>query len=211
MPATNRRQFLHKSAQTIINQVQALSIMVDEFRDYARLPSAKLAPLNLNALIEDVMHLYAGMSKTGVMRAQLAPELPAVLGDRTQLRQVIHNLLQNSFDAIESRDQPHIDVISERLSLPDGSPAVRLVVRDNGGGFSPAMLARAFEPYVTSKSKGTGLGLAIVKKVIDEHGARIDLSNWGEAGDGPIGAQLAILFTKLAKSEENRRLIATDS
>ena len=196
-------EFLHKSSQTIINQVQALSIMVDEFRDYARLPSARLAPLNLNALIEDVMHLYAGMSKSGVMHAYLAPDLPAVLGDRTQLRQVIHNLLQNAFDAIESRDHPRIDVSSEKLALPDGTPAVRLVVRDNGEGFSPAMLARAFEPYVTSKSKGTGLGLAIVKKVVEEHGARIDLANWSDSERRSSGAQLAILFTKLAKSVEN--------
>ena len=81
--------------------------------------------------------------------------------------------------------------------------AVRLVVRDNGGGFPPGSLARMFEPYVTTKSKGTGLGLAIVKKIVEEHGARIELTNRQDA-DGTIkGATVNLLFTKLAKNDDN--------
>jgi nitrogen fixation/metabolism regulation signal transduction histidine kinase len=93
--------------------------------------------------------------------------------------------------------------------LPDGSQAVRLLVRDNGGGFSPSMLARAFEPYVTTKARGTGLGLAIVRKIIEEHGARIEVGNLSAAdGAGVLGAQIALLFTKLAKTEDNPSLVA---
>jgi nitrogen fixation/metabolism regulation signal transduction histidine kinase len=80
---------------------------------------------------------------------------------------------------------------------------VRLIVRDNGGGFHPAMLARAFEPYVTNKPRGTGLGLAIVRKIAEEHGARIEVNNLGDAGAAPEGAQVSLLFTKVLKSEEN--------
>jgi nitrogen fixation/metabolism regulation signal transduction histidine kinase len=98
-----------------------------------------------------------------------------------------------------------VDVVSERVALADGRAAVRVTVRDHGSGFAPGMLARAFEPYVTSKPKGTGLGLAIVKKIVDEHGARLDITNWQDDSGRIAGAQVAILFTKLPKSVENPR------
>ena len=204
-------ELLAKNSQTIVNQVSALKLMVDEFRDYARLPAAQLAPLDLNALADDVLRLYSAAEDRFAIHARLEPGLPPVLGDRTQLRQLIHNLVKNAVEATERVGHPAIEVLTEALALPDGAGAVRVMVRDNGGGFAPAVLARAFEPYVTSKPRGTGLGLAIVKKIVDEHGARIDVSNWGDASGRPVGAQISVLFTKLAKSEENRRLIATDS
>jgi nitrogen fixation/metabolism regulation signal transduction histidine kinase len=76
--------------------------------------------------------------------------------------------------------------------------AVRLTVSDNGPGFPARILTRAFEPYVTTKAKGTGLGLAMVKKIVDEHGARIDIRNRMRAGDVIEGAQISILFLQLA-------------
>ncbi|MBX3589352.1 MAG: HAMP domain-containing protein [Burkholderiaceae bacterium] len=204
-------ELLAKNSQTIVNQVSALKLMVDEFRDYARLPAAQLAPLDLNALADDVLRLYSAAGGRFAIHARLEPGLPPVMGDRTQLRQLIHNLVKNAVEATERVERPEIEVITEALALPDRAGAVRVMVRDNGGGFAPAVLARAFEPYVTNKPRGTGLGLAIVKKIVDEHGARIDVSNWGDASGRPVGAQISVLFTKLAKSEENRRLIATDS
>jgi nitrogen fixation/metabolism regulation signal transduction histidine kinase len=74
---------------------------------------------------------------------------------------------------------------------------VRLTVTDNGPGFSSKILARAFEPYVTSKARGTGLGLAVVKKIIEEHGGRIDIKN----RSGGNGAKVAILLLKLAPEQ----------
>lgn len=201
-------ELLDKNAQTIVNQVGALKTMVDEFRDYARLPAARLEPLNLNGLIDDVLRLYASSEAQGVMRAGLASNLPEVMGDATQLRQVIHNLLKNAREAAEKRERPEIDVETEAVDLGEGKRAVRLVVRDNGSGFSPAMLARAFEPYVTSKPRGTGLGLAIVRKIVDEHGARVDIGNWEDDDRRVGGAQISILFTKLAKSVDNSRFDA---
>ncbi|MGD9942884.1 MAG: ATP-binding protein [Burkholderiaceae bacterium] len=202
-------ELLAKNSQTIVNQVSALKLMVDEFRDYARLPAAQLAPLDLNALAEDVLRLYAAAGRAQTIQPRLTQPLPPVLGDQTQLRQLIHNLVKNSLEATERAAQPEIELVTEPVALNDGSQGVRVVVRDNGGGFSPAMLARVFEPYVTSKARGTGLGLAIVRKIVDEHGARIDVSNWGEAAGKPVGAQISVLFTKLAKNEENRPLTAT--
>jgi nitrogen fixation/metabolism regulation signal transduction histidine kinase len=206
---TPEAELLGKSVRTIVDQVAALKHLVDEFRDYARLPSATLRRLDLNALVDDVLRLYANTGKRVALQVSLAPALPALMGDAPQLRQVIHNLVRNALEATERVAEPLIMIGTEAISLPDGTQAVRMLVRDNGGGFAPAMLARAFEPYVTTKARGTGLGLAIVRKIIEEHSARIDIGNLS-ASDGVVtGAQVALLFTKLAKTGDNPGSVAT--
>jgi nitrogen fixation/metabolism regulation signal transduction histidine kinase len=191
---------LEKSTSTIVNQVAAMKRMVDDFRDYAKTPPAKPTALDLNALTEEILHLYLAGDGRDVIQARLAPDLPKVMGDATQLRQVIHNLLQNAQDAVaENGELPaRIDVITEVVKYQgsDGSErsAVCLSITDNGPGFGAKILASAFEPYVTSKPKGTGLGLAMVKKIIDEHGGRIDIQNRSETR----GAKILILLLKLA-------------
>jgi nitrogen fixation/metabolism regulation signal transduction histidine kinase len=184
---------LSKSVKTIVEQVAAMKRLVNEFRDYARLPSAELKPLDLNQLILDVMGLYAPEPSERVTRAQvftdLDPTLPLIEGDAQQLRQVVHNLLQNAQDA--SDPQTHVMLVTR------WSPArkrVKLTVLDEGTGFAPNILQRAFEPYVTTKTKGTGLGLAVVKKIADEHGARLDIANRVEEGVVK-GAQVSLSFS----------------
>ncbi len=195
-------ELLTKGTRTIVNQVSAMKRMVDDFRDYAKTPPAILSPLDLNSLIAEILNLYIAGDERDIINAKLAPDLPAVMGDPTQMRQVIHNLLQNAQDAtLEKHKEDHlarIDVITEMIHYPnaDGSigTAVRMSIEDNGPGFAPHILARAFEPYVTSKSRGTGLGLAMVKKIISEHGGKIDIHNRADAN----GAQVLILLLKLA-------------
>ncbi len=165
---------LGKSVKTIVEQVDAMKRLVNEFRDYARLPEAKLAALDLNALIVGVLGLYALDSAVVPISTELEADAPFIMGDAQQLRQVIHNLLQNAQDACALSSNPRV-VISTRYNSE--SRRVRMTVRDNGTGFSEAILKRAFEPYITTKDKGTGLGLAVVKKIADDHGARIELSN----------------------------------
>ncbi|MBB5393767.1 MULTISPECIES: ATP-binding protein [unclassified Herbaspirillum] len=196
----NDAAILEKGTATIVNQVTAMKRMVDDFRDYAKTPPAKPAALDLNALIEEILNLYLAGDGRDAIHARLAPDMAKVMGDATQLRQVIHNLLQNAQDAVGDDDQqaPRIDLVTEQIEIAgaDGArqPAVRLSILDNGPGFSPKILARAFEPYVTSKPKGTGLGLAMVKKIVEEHGGRIDIQN---RTDGR-GAKIVILLVKLA-------------
>ena len=193
---------LNKSTSTIVNQVTSMKRMVDDFRDYARTPPAVLSPLNLSALIDDVLHLYMAGDGRDAIHLNLSANLPAIMGDATQLRQVIHNLLQNAQDAIadnvKTEVPARIDVVTEivRYSSADKTDkfAVRLSIIDNGSGFSSKILARAFEPYATSKPKGTGLGLAMVKKIIDEHGGRIDIQNRSDTN----GAKVSLLLLKLA-------------
>jgi nitrogen fixation/metabolism regulation signal transduction histidine kinase len=194
--AEPERAMLVKSVHTIVDQVDSMKRLVNEFRDYARLPAAELKPVDLNALVNDVLHLYAreGEDARGPaqvpVRVVLDPACPRILGDPQQLRQVIHNLLQNAQDATEGRPSPDVVI---RTQWSETSRRVRLLVQDNGSGFPEHILKRAFEPYVTTKSKGTGLGLAVVKKIADEHGARIDLKN--RATDGVIqGAQVSLSF-----------------
>jgi nitrogen fixation/metabolism regulation signal transduction histidine kinase len=193
---------LVRSVGTIVNQVQAMKQLVNEFRDYARLPSAQLKALDLNALVTEVLTLYAEAQEKGRLRAELAPQPPAIKGDASQLRQVIHNLVQNALDAVHERADGLVIVRTQQGFSEAGEPrSLRLQVIDNGPGFAEKVLKRAFEPYVTTKSKGTGLGLAVVKKIADEHGARIRVANLHSGGDEAapvVGAQVSLSFSKLA-------------
>ena len=188
---------LSKSVKTIVDQVDAMKRLVNDFRDYARLPTAELKPLDLNALVTDVMQLYVDDATVMPVRVELDPAATAIRGDAQQLRQVIHNLLQNAQDAQEGRSAEHPVQITLKTEYSTSARRVRLIVRDNGSGFPDHILKRAFEPYVTTKSKGTGLGLAVVKKIADEHGARIDISN--RVADGAVqGAQVSLSFAVVA-------------
>ncbi|KQU78291.1 MULTISPECIES: ATP-binding protein [unclassified Rhizobacter] len=193
---------LVRSVGTIVSQVQAMKTLVNEFRDYARLPAARPHALDLNALVAEVLTLYATAQESGQLRTAFAADLPPIIGDTTQLRQVIHNLVQNATDAVAERPDGLVRVATELARTEQGEVrAVRLQVIDNGPGFADKVLKRAFEPYVTTKSKGTGLGLAVVKKIADEHGARIRLANLTEAserGEVVIGAQVSLSFSKFA-------------
>ena len=181
---------LTKSVKTIVDQVDAMKRLVNEFRDYARLPAAELKPVDLNGLINDVMQLYANDNAVVPVHCELDPRAPLIRGDAEQLRQVIHNLLQNAQDAQEGRDHGRVTL---KTDYSESAQRVRLSVRDNGCGFPDHILKRAFEPYVTTKVKGTGLGLAVVKKIADEHGARVDISNRIEGGVVQ-GAQVSLSF-----------------
>jgi nitrogen fixation/metabolism regulation signal transduction histidine kinase len=163
-------EILRRATQTIVSQVSAMKQMVDDFRDYSRALPAVLVTIDLNALIQSVLELY--VTSSARIEASLAPNLPQIRGDETQLRQLIHNLLQNAQDALGEASAPLIQIAT---ALTDGQ--VRLTVRDNGSGFAKKIMTRVFEPYATTKPKGTGLGLAIVKKIVDVHQGTISIEN----------------------------------
>lgn len=200
---------LKRATNTIVNQVASLKQMVEDFREYARTPPAQMQAVDINALITEVLHLYGWDPQTQStaenqqvqLQISLQDNLPLVEGDPTQLRQIIHNLLSNATDALQQdASQPHPCIVVRTSLTADNQnaqSAVRLVVSDNGPGFDEAILARVFEPYITTKSTGTGLGLAIVKKIIEEHGGKIDIAN---RHDG--GARISILFTHLANTTQ---------
>ncbi len=195
--ASADQAILTKSVKTIVDQVEAMKRLVNDFRDYARLPAAELKPVDLNALIADVLQLYEHESLVVPVHLELDAKCPRVMGDAQQLRQVIHNLLQNAQDASESAGESESAKTREDVSVvirtqnQRAAKRVRLSVLDYGGGFPDNILKRAFEPYVTTKSKGTGLGLAVVKKIADEHASRVDIVN--RIVDGAVvGAQVSL-------------------
>jgi nitrogen fixation/metabolism regulation signal transduction histidine kinase len=181
-------EILKRSTETIVNQVEALKKMVNEFSEYARAPELELRLLDLNKLVQEVLTLYetTSVAKGGELRSHihlaLTPGLPPVRGDSTRLRQVIHNLLQNAQDTLADTVEPVITVSTEMVQ--DG---VRLSLSDNGKGFPDHVRTHAFEPYVTTKLKGTGLGLPIVKKIVEEHNGMIQIENIH-----PHGAHISI-------------------
>ncbi|MBJ7467594.1 MAG: HAMP domain-containing protein [Rhodoferax sp.] len=193
------QQVLAKSVKTIVEQVDAMKRLVNDFRDYARLPAAQLEAVDLNELVDGVLHLYE--SSPIPIRLELEAGIPAVLGDPQQLRQVLHNLLQNGLDATtlkleEAVHSPHglaadATELVVRTQFTVNSGRVRLIILDQGGGFPEHILKRAFEPYVTTKRSGTGLGLAVVKKIADDHGGRIEISN-RMSGASVLGAQVSL-------------------
>ncbi len=206
-------QLLARATNTIVNQVSSLKHMVDDFKEYARKPAMVMVNLDFNALVDEVLGLYGWDPIEGMVRdahhawhlsVSLEPDLPWVVGDPTQLRQVVHNLLANARDALV--DQPESGVIEVTTQRVESAPSegleqsgIRLTVSDNGPGFSAQILQRAFEPYVTTKAQGTGLGLAIVRKIVEEHQGRIDVSNRKEGG-----ARVSILLTQIALAVDGK-------
>ena len=179
------QETLKRGAQTIIGQVAAMKHMVDDFAVYARQPRpGTMQQIDLGALLQDVLALYDNLRPHVSLSL---PSAPAVIeGEPTRLRQVLHNLLQNAIDAQIDVERPRYDI-----ALDGHGDEVTLSFGDAGAGFSDEVLRRAFEPYVTTKSKGTGLGLAIVRKIVDEHHGRVTLGN-----REPHGAHVAIAFPR---------------
>ncbi|HWI12773.1 MAG TPA: ATP-binding protein, partial [Burkholderiales bacterium] len=190
-------EMLTRSTETIVNQVTALKHMVDAFSQYARTPEATLRELDLNALVREVLRLYDSLAP--FMRLELARDLPQVRGDPAQLRQVIHNLLQNAQDALADAPEPRI-VIRSEVAEPG---KIAFSVTDNGSGFPENLMKRAFEPYVTTKPRGTGLGLVIVKKIVEEHGGDITIANVA-----PHGARVRLTFPAAAAHDVERKSAA---
>ena len=177
------RELLDRATHTIVQQVEALKGMVNAFSEYARAPDLKLGRVDLNALVNEVVELYraqeAGDHAAGGRRSagwsRCRPTGAAC--DRC-----LNNLSPTGWRrSMACRAAGSIGHDAARAATGGGSVAV-VTVSDNGHGFQKEMLARVFDPYVTSKPRGTGLGLAIVKKIAEEHGGRVEADNDPEGG-----------------------------
>ncbi len=175
---TEEGEVLERCTRTIVQQVEALKEMVNAFSDYARSPDLQFTTLDLNALVGEVVELYSMRSSAIRVTVELDDALPPIEADALRMRQLLHNLLKNAFEALGARGDGVICVATRSITIIDTKPAaVEVEVRDDGPGFDDELLEHAFEPYITSKTKGTGLGLAIVRKLVEEHGGELEAAN----------------------------------
>ena len=159
---------LKKSTLTIVNQVQALKTMVNEFSEYSRPTAKNIKAFNLVILLENIIELY---QSTKIKITFNVPNKTILIkADENKIRQVIINLVENAKDGLAKEKNPEIII-----DIVEDIKWVTFTIKDNGMGISKELMGRIFEPYVTSKATGTGLGLAIVNKIIEEHSGKIDI------------------------------------
>jgi two-component system nitrogen regulation sensor histidine kinase NtrY len=184
-------QVLRECTQMIVDQVEDLKNLVNEFSRFARLPDLSLANQDINELIKETLLLYQESEPKVIFETRLDPEIPPVSVDREQLKRVLVNLLDNAIASIHHQGQ--IWLHSFRNGAGNG---VRLEVADNGQGVADREKDRIFEPYFSTKLSGTGLGLAIAKAVISEHQGRI----WVE--DNPPKGSRFIIELPFTRQEQ---------
>jgi nitrogen fixation/metabolism regulation signal transduction histidine kinase len=202
-------QILERATHTIVAQVDAMKQMVNAFSEYARAPDLQFVRFDLNQLITEVVDLYRAQDSSADLKLHLDPDLPEIVADRVRIRQILNNLVTNSFEALEGREGGGIE-IETRVAEDGGKSVAAIVVTDNGPGFQRDLIGTVFDPYVTSKPKGTGLGLAIVKKIVEEHGGRIEADNRRNGGARvkillPLGDGGRSLGLREPRKSEQRR------
>jgi nitrogen fixation/metabolism regulation signal transduction histidine kinase len=184
-------EVLDRATTTIVNQVDAMKKMVNEFSEYARIPQISMKHMDVNQLVREVLDLYRSSELQAEIREQLLPDNAWIEGDNVRLRQLLHNLLKNALEAVKDVPDACITVASRKID-EGGRKRIELSIEDNGTGIDPGVLENIFEPYVSTKPKGSGLGMAIVKKIVEEHGGSISAGN-SEAGGAQIRIQLLLM------------------
>jgi nitrogen fixation/metabolism regulation signal transduction histidine kinase len=193
-------EVMDRATHTIVQQVETMKRMVNAFSEYARAPDVAFSLFDLNQLVGEVCDLYRLQNSAIDISLDLTNELDALEADRGRIRQILNNLLANALEALDGVPQGRVRITTRSLAAPQGE-CVELCVSDNGPGFAPDILERAFDPYVTSKPRGTGLGLAIVKKITEEHGGAISATNRVNGG-----AELRLVLPlRAAKRTELRK------
>ncbi|MDQ3730862.1 MAG: ATP-binding protein [Pseudomonadota bacterium] len=181
-------EVVDRATHTIVQQVESMKTMVNAFGDYARPPAMQVVSLNLNKLILEVAELYQSNPIHARLELNLDNTDPHIEGDAVRIRQLLHNLIQNALEALESSQRGRLR-IGTRCVADAGGQFVDLRITDNGPGFPTDLMDRLFEPYVTSKIKGNGLGLAIVKKIVEEHGGVV----WAQNTDDGASVRIRLL------------------
>ncbi len=173
-------EMLQRATRTIVQQVEAMKRMVDDFAEYARPAKKTVKKIDLQELVQDVVNLYAMQSEI-CFKLDSRGHFFQVEVDPDNIRQVLHNLIKNAQEAMNGEGE-----ITIRLSQVQKNNAdyVELAIYDQGSGLKEEQIATIFDPYVTHKVKGTGLGLAIVKKIIEEHGGVIFVDSAYNSGAG---------------------------
>jgi len=171
---------LERATGTIVSQVESLKRLVNAFADYARPQAPRRVLIGLNALVADVLALYAEDARLHVGQ-RLAGEEIMVQADPDRLRQVLHNLIKNAVEAMAGQAAPRIEVATALVDGEGGRQA-KVEVRDGGPGLPADFDLATLEPYRSSKPRGSGLGLVIVQRIMAEHGGRLEAENAADGG-----------------------------
>ncbi len=174
---------LQRSTKTIVQQVEAMKRMVDDFSEYAKPIKNQVEQICLNEYINEILGLYSFNKDLSIQTNFNLTEDLLIEVDPVSIRQVIHNLIKNAQEAMNGHG---LLTIHLRRTVQNNAEYAELAVYDNGSGISEEQIESIFDPYVTTKVKGTGLGLAIVKKIIEEHGGAIWVDAKYKAGAGFI-------------------------
>ncbi len=171
------RALVDECTSTIVSEVESLKALVDEFSQFARMPSPRRVPTDLHELLKTTLALYDGLFKDVKIDTLLAVSLPMVRLDPDQIRRVIINLLDNAIEAFNQRGQ-----IVVETQLDGANSLVKIILADNGPGIPADERDKLFMPYYSTKRRGSGLGLAIVRRIVAEHGGSIDVGDNGQRG-----------------------------
>ncbi|MGE5304757.1 MAG: ATP-binding protein [Alphaproteobacteria bacterium] len=172
---------LDKCTNTIIQQVDELKNLVNEFSQFARLPTAQLAPHDLNEIVQEALFLFKEGHR-GIRFQFRQGEIPSLELDREQMKRVLINLLDNAVAAVEEKGE-----ITLTTACESSRGVVCLEIADNGCGLAADVKERIFEPYFSTKKNGTGLGLTIVNQIIEDHRGYIRVRS-----NEPRGTRFAI-------------------
>ncbi|HJV54321.1 MAG TPA: ATP-binding protein [Methylomirabilota bacterium] len=164
----DEKRLLDEATGTIIQEVDGLRQLVDEFSRFARMPALTPKPTDLARLLEGVVVLYRESHPSLAIRAVFSPELPPVEVDPDQIKRAVLNLVDNAVEAVGGTGE----VVVQTVWLPEAHRA-RIVVADDGPGISPDDRDRLFVPYFSTKATGMGLGLPIVHQIVSDHGGTI--------------------------------------
>ena len=179
--------FLLQATDTIVNQVEALKKLVDDFGDYAQDTATNVGlgqgrgKLDLNALITEVAGMYGDSQHPDLVELQLSADNPLISGNSGQLRQLLHNLIRNALEAMDAQVDAKV-VISSSIDTSKSPPEQLLKIIDNGSGLAAEMQDRLFQPGASTKANSSGLGLVISHKIVSSHQGSIKLYNNAAGG-----------------------------
>jgi two-component system nitrogen regulation sensor histidine kinase NtrY len=160
--------------KTIINQVEQLKTLVNEFSNFARMPATNPQPNSLNEIIEEILLLYRDPHRNITFEFEKKGDLPIFKLDRDQMKRVMINLIDNALDAMKRDGGGKVTI---ETSYEESLQMVRIQIADTGCGIPTGEKTKLFEPYFSTKKSGTGLGLAIVNSIITDHNGYIRIRN----------------------------------